>query len=68
MSGAKTLTELEERIALVRENLQELTEQAAAFSGAEDDSFASERIAEQEQLLASLLKERDELLGRAKQV
>ncbi len=60
---AATLAELDERIAAVRENIRELTEQAAAYSGAEDDARAAERIAEQEELLAALLKERQMLTG-----
>ncbi len=59
--AAATLAELDERIAVVRENLRELTEQAAAFSGGEDEALNADRIAEQEQLLASLLKERQSL-------
>ena len=61
MVDAATLQELEQRIAVTRENIRELTEQAAAFSGAEDEARAAERIAEQEQLLATLLKEREAL-------
>ena len=51
--------ELDSRIAAVRENLRELIEQAAAYSGAADDDLASRRIAEQEALLARLIMERD---------
>jgi hypothetical protein len=61
---AATLAELDTRIAAVRENIRELTEQAAAYSGAEDDARTADRIAEQEQLLAALLKERQALAGR----
>jgi phage host-nuclease inhibitor protein Gam len=61
---AATLAELDTRIAAVRENIRELTEQAAAYSGAEDDERTADRIAEQEQLLAALLKERQTLAGR----
>ena len=50
---------LDQRIAAVRENLRELIEQAAAYSGAADDDLASQRIAEQEALLARLVNERD---------
>ena len=49
----------DQRIAAVRENLRELIEQAAAYSGAADDDLASRRIAEQEALLARLVNERD---------
>lgn len=65
MSNYITLAELEERIAAVRENIRELTEQAAAYSGAEDEGRTAERIADEEQLLARLLKERDALLKQA---
>lgn len=58
-----TLAELDARIAAVRENIRELTEQAAAYSGAEDDDRAANRIAEQEALLATLLKQRQLLTG-----
>jgi hypothetical protein len=52
-----TLAELDQRIAAVRENIRELTERAAAYSGAEDDARTADLIAEQEKLLAALLKE-----------
>jgi hypothetical protein len=57
-----SLEELDERIAIVRDNIRELIEQAAALSGAEDETRAADRIAEQEQLLAELLEERESLL------
>jgi hypothetical protein len=63
MAAAATLVELDERIAAIRENIRELTEQAAAYSGAEDEARTADRIAEQESLLASLLKERQSLAG-----
>jgi len=59
---ATSLTELDERIAEVRDNIRELTEQAAALSGAGDEARAADRIAEQELLLTELLKERETLL------
>lgn len=55
------LAEIEDRIALVRTNLRELVEQAAAYSGAADEDLTSRRIAEQEAELALLIKQRDEL-------
>jgi hypothetical protein len=57
-----SLAELDERIAIVRDNIRELTEHAAAFSGAEDETRIADRIADQEGLLAKLLKERESLL------
>jgi len=62
----KNITELDERIAALRENIRNLVEQAAAYSGAADDELASERIAEQEGELKRLLKQRDELLSEPK--
>jgi hypothetical protein len=58
-----SLTELDERIAVVRDNIRELTEQAAALSGAQDETLVADRIAEQERLLHELLKERESLIG-----
>jgi hypothetical protein len=62
MPDKARLAELDEEIAAVRANLLELTEQAAAQSGAADEEFAAERIARQERLLASLQGQRDALL------
>ena len=59
-----TITELDERIAMIRQNINELIEQAAAYSGAEDENRAADRIAQQEQELSRLIKLRDTLLGR----
>jgi uncharacterized small protein (DUF1192 family) len=42
-----SLPELEERIAIIRDNIRQLVEQAAAFSGAEDESRNADRIAQQ---------------------
>jgi hypothetical protein len=53
------LVELDNRIAAIRENLRELTEQATAYSGANDESRIADRIADQEARLAALLRERD---------
>ncbi len=59
--GRPNLAELDERIAAARENLRELIEQAAAYSGAADEELMSERIAKQEAQLKLLTKQRDEL-------
>jgi hypothetical protein len=61
-----TLAELDQRIADIRENLRELIEQAAAYSGAADDDRTSQRIADQQKLLDRLTKERDELTKKKK--
>jgi hypothetical protein len=53
-------------MAGIRENIRELIEQAAAYSGAADDELVSQRIAEQEAQLEILTRQRDELLQRKK--
>ena len=63
MTQPASLVDLDERIAVVRDNIRELTEQAAAFSGGGDEARTADRIAAQESLLAELLKEREALLG-----
>jgi len=55
------IAEIDDRIALVRANLRELVEQAAAYSGAADDDLMSRRIAEQEAELEQLTTWRDQL-------
>ena len=64
MTDRARLTELDQRIAAVRENIGVLTEQAAAYSGAADEERNADRIAEQDALLARLLKEREALAGK----
>jgi hypothetical protein len=64
MKSGLTLTELDERIAAVRENLRELSEQAAADSGAGDEDLNAARIAEQEKELAELIERREALLQK----
>ena len=55
---------MDQRIAAVRENIRVLTEQAAAYSGAADEERNADRIAEQDSLLTTLLKEREALAGK----
>ena len=55
------IAEIDERIAALRENLRDLVEQAAAYSGASDEDLASRRIAEQEAQLELLTRQRDKL-------
>ena len=59
-----TIAEIDARIAALRENLRELVEQAAAYSGAADEELAARRIAEQEAQLELLTRQRDELTRR----
>jgi uncharacterized small protein (DUF1192 family) len=65
MSGSRSLPELEQRIAIVRDNIRQLIEQAAAQSGAADEELASERIARQTEELERLEKERDALAKKS---
>jgi hypothetical protein len=58
------LADIDDQIAVTRENLRELIEQAAAYSGAADDDLAAQRIADQEARLELLTKRRDELSER----
>jgi hypothetical protein len=59
--GPPTIAEIDARIAIVRDNLRELVEQAASYSGASDEDLMSQRIAEQEAKLELLKKQREEL-------
>jgi uncharacterized coiled-coil protein SlyX len=56
-----TLAELDERIAIIEDNLRDLVEQAAAYSGSNDEERSSDRIAEQQRELDDLKKQRDAL-------
>jgi uncharacterized small protein (DUF1192 family) len=61
-----SLAEIEARIAIARDNIRQLIEQAAALSGAGDEDRNAERIAEQNDELERLIKERDALLEKQK--
>ena len=54
-----SLPALNNRIAILRDNIRQLTEQAAASSGAADEERTSARIAQQQDELEALVKERD---------
>ena len=56
-----TLPELDKQIAIVRDNLRQITEQAAAQSGAADEERNADRISEQQAELDRLMKLREEL-------
>jgi hypothetical protein len=68
MSGGNSLSlsELEDRIAIARDNIRQLIEQAAAQSGAEDEERNADRIARQQEELDRLIKQRDALLKTKK--
>ena len=63
MSNESTLSrpELDDRIAILRDNIRQLTEQAAGSSGAADEARNADRIAEQQDELDKLIKQRDAL-------
>ncbi len=64
MSDAAAIAELDTRIAALRENIRELVEQAAAISGAANESLSADRIEAFEAQLASAIKERDALAAK----
>jgi hypothetical protein len=68
MTNGSTLSlpELEDRIAILRDNIRQLTEQAAASSGAADEERTASRIAGQNEELQKLIKQRDALLANKK--
>ena len=59
-----SLSELNDRIAILRDNMRQLVEQAAGSSGAQDEERTSERIAQQQEQLDRLVKQRDALLQK----
>jgi uncharacterized small protein (DUF1192 family) len=56
-----SLPELDDRIAIIRDNIRQLTEQAASSSGAADEERTANRIAEQQEELDKLTAQRDAL-------
>jgi hypothetical protein len=54
-------SELDDRIAILRDNIRQLIEQAAASSGAADESRNADRLADQNEELERLIKQRDAL-------
>ena len=59
-----SLSELNDRIAILRDNIRQLIEQAAGASGAESDERIAERIERQNEELEKLIKARDALIGK----
>ena len=64
MADNVALADVEKRIQIVEDNLRELIEQAAAYSGAADEERNANRIADQQAKLDALLKEREALVGK----
>ena len=61
--SSPAIVEIDNRIAMVRNNLRDLVEQATSYSGAAAEELTSQRIAEQEAKLELLRKQREELSG-----
>jgi hypothetical protein len=59
-----SLSELNDRIAILQDNIRQLVEQAAGSSGAQDEERTSERIAQQNEQLDRLVKARDAMLKK----
>jgi len=64
VANSQIIADLDARIAVLRENLRELIEQASGYSGAASEELTADRIAQQEEQLAALSKERDALTKR----
>jgi predicted RNA-binding protein len=64
MNGTLSLAELDDRIAILRDNLRQLVEQAAAASGSQNEERIADRITQQTEELDRLILERD---SRAKE-
>ena len=61
-----SLDQLEDRIAIVRDNIRQVIEQAAAQSGAGDELRNADRLADLQAELDRLTKERDAFLKQRK--
>jgi hypothetical protein len=59
-----SLPELNDRIAILRDNIRQLVEQAAGSSGAQDEERTADRIDQQNEELDRLTKARDSLLNK----
>lgn len=65
MSTELSLEEIERRIQIVEDNLRELVEQAAAYSGAADEERNAQRITDQQDKLDALMKQREALMQKS---
>ena len=62
--SALSLAELDDRMAIVRDNIRQLIEQAAAASGERNEERVSERLTQQNAELEALSKARDALAAK----
>lgn len=54
-----SLPQIEDRIAILRDNIRQLVEQAAGAAGSENEERAADRIAQQSAELDQLVAQRD---------
>jgi hypothetical protein len=64
MNTTSSLSSIDNRIAMIRDNIRQLVEQAAAYSGAQDEARTADRIDQQTKELEDLIKARDQLLRK----
>ena len=64
MNTTSSLSSIDNRIALIRDNIRQLVEQAAAYYGAQDEARTADRIDQQNKELEDLIKARDEFLRK----
>jgi hypothetical protein len=62
--SALSFAELDNRIAIARDNIRQLIEQAAAASGERNEERISDRLAQQNAELEALSKARDALSAK----
>ncbi len=62
MASTLSLPGLEDKIAILRDNIRQLTEQAAGAAGSANEERAADRIAQQSAELEQLVKQRDAML------
>jgi hypothetical protein len=64
MTSGLSIPELDDRIAMARDNIRQLTEQATASLGDDDEERIADRIAQQNEMLQKMVQERDALLKK----
>ena len=64
MRNTLSLPELEDRIAILRDNIRQLVEQAAGAAGGQNEERTADRIQQQTEELEKLIKDRDALKAK----
>ncbi len=64
MSNTLSLPELEDRIAILRDNIRQLVEQATGAAGGQNEERTADRIQQQTEELEKLIKDRDALKAK----